>query len=129
MEIETVTEIIGHRIVGTGIFCAYGVERLNDSIIEIVQDYMKERKENNSVIDIFSKNELYIEVCIFYCSEHKAKDRYDFSGDVIWIFSSFEEFKRLNDIDDKIKSLDDIHRTYRKYIRKHNNGYVSRIIY
>ena len=53
MEIETITEIIGHRIAGTGIFCAYGVEHLNDSIIEIVQDYMKERKENNSVIDIF----------------------------------------------------------------------------
>ena len=68
-------------------------------------------------------------MCIFYCSEHKAKDRYDFSGDVIWIFNSFEEFKRLNDIDDKIKSLDDIHRAYRKYIREHNNGYVSRIIY
>ena len=129
MEIETVTEIIGHRIVGTGIFCAYGAERLNDSIIEIVQDYMKERKENNSVIDIFSKNELYIEVCIFYCSEHKAKDRYDFGGDVIWIFSSFEEFKRLNDIDDKIKSLDYIHSAYRKHVRKHNDGYVSRIIY
>ena len=45
MEIETVTEIIGHRISGTGIFCAYGVERLNDAIIEIVQDYMKDRKE------------------------------------------------------------------------------------
>ena len=120
MEVKPITETIGYRIVGTGIFCIYGVEHLNDSIIEVIQDYMKERKENNIVIDI--KKELYIEVCIFYCSEHKAKDRYDFSGDVIWIFSSFEEFKRLN-------GLDDIHIAYRKYIREHNNGYVSRIIY
>ena len=129
MEIETVTEIIGHRIVGTGIFCIYGVDRLNDSIIEVIQDYMKERKENTSVIDIFIKKELYIEVCIFYCSEHKTKDRYDFSGDVIWIFNSFEEFKILNDIDNKIKSLDDINEADRKRLRSHSNGYVSRIIY
>ena len=129
MEIETVTKILGHRIVGTGIFCAYGVERLNDPIIEIVQDYMKERKENSSVIDILSKNELCIEVCIFYCSEDKVNDRYDFSGDVIWIFSSFEEFACLNDINDKFKSLDDISEADRNRLRSHSNGYVSRIIY
>ena len=128
MEIETVTEIIGHRIIGTGIFCAYGVERLNDSIIEIVQDYMKDRKENSSVIDILSKEKWY-EVCIFYCSEDKAKDRYDFSGDVIWIFNSFEEFACLNNIDDKFKNLDDINEADRKRLRSHNNGYVSRIVY
>ena len=119
MEVKPITEIIGYRIVGTGIFCIYGVEHLNDSIIEVIQDYMKERKENNSVIDIFLKKELYIEVCIFYCSEHRARDRYDFSGDVIWIFSSFEELKRLNDINE----ID------RKRLREHINGYVSRIIY
>ena len=128
MEIETVTEIIGHRIVGTGIFCAYGVEHLNDSIIEIVQDYMKERKEKSSVIDIFIKDGKE-ELCIFYCNEDKAKDRYDFSGDVIWIFSSFEEFTYFNNIDDKFKSLDDINEVDRKRLRSHNNGYVSRIIY
>jgi hypothetical protein len=127
MEIKQVTEVIGYRIVGTGIFCTYG--ELNDSIIEIVQDYMKERKENSSVIDVFKK-EWYIEVCIFYCSEHKAKDRYDFSvGDVIWIFNSFEEFACFNNIDDKFKSLDDINEADRKRLRSHNNGYVSQIIY
>ena len=128
MEIETVTEIIGHRIIGTGIFCAYGVEHLDDFIIEIVQDYMKEREENSSVIDIFSKKGWY-EVCVSYCSEAKARDRYDLNGDVIWIFSSFEEFAYLNDIDDKFKRLDDINEVDRKYLRKHSSGYISRIIY
>ena len=123
MEIETVTEIIGHRIVGTGIFCIYGVDRLNDSIIEVIQDYMKDRQTDGSIIDIYNNS-----IDIYYCGEKDLDYMDDFDSETIMIYNSFEEFSRLNNIDDKIKSLDDIHIAYRKYIRKHNNGYISRII-
>ena len=123
MKIETITEIIGHRIVGTGIFCTLGVERLNDSIIEVIQDYMKDNQVNKSIVDIYNNN-----IDIHYCGEGDLDYIDDFDSETIMIYNSFEEFSRLNDIDDKIKSLDDIHRVHRKYIRKHNNGYVSRII-
>lgn len=125
MEVKPITEIIGYRIVGTGIFCTYGVEDLNDSIIEVIQDYMKDNQANESIVEIYCNNSIYIH----YCGECNLDYIDDFSLEQIKIFSSSEEFSRLNDIDDKIKSLDYTHRAYRKYIRKHNNGYVSKTIY
>lgn len=124
MKIETVVKTIGHRIVGTGIFCIYGIEHLNDSIIEIIQDYMKDRKEKQSIISIYDKSEF----SIHYCGEDRISDIDDFDSETIMIFSSFEEFAHLNDIDDKFKNLDDINEADRKYLRKHNNGYISETI-
>ena len=88
---------------------------------------MKDRKKEQSIINMSDKREL----TIFYCGEKKIRDMYDLDIDrnTIMIYNSFEEFARLNDIDDKIKSLDDIHRAYRKDIRKHNNGYISRELF
>ena len=106
------------------IFRTDGIEHLDDSMIEVIKDYMKDNKKEHSIIDICNKNEL----AIFYCGEDKISDMWNYDGVAIMIYNSFEEFSRLNDIDDKIKSLDDIHIVHRKYIRKHNNGYVSRII-
>ena len=123
MEVKPITEIIGYRIVGTGIFCIYGVEHLNDSIIEVIQDYMKDMQANESIVDIYNNN-----IDIHYCGESDLNYIDDYCSETIMIYNSFEEFSRLNNIDDKIKSLDDIHRAYRKDIRKHNNGYISRTI-
>ena len=123
MEVKQITETIGYRIVGTGVFCIWGVERLNDSIIEVIQDYMKGMQADESIVEIYNNN-----IDIHYCGECDLDHIDDFDSETIMIYNSFEEFSRLNDIDDKIKSLDDIHRSYRKYIRKHNDGYVSRII-
>ena len=123
MEVKQITETIGYRIVGTGIFCTYGVEHLNDFIIEVIQDYMKDNQVNKSIVDMYNNN-----IDIHYCGEGDLDYIDDFDSETIMIYNSFEEFSRLNDIDDKIKSLDDIHIVHRKYIRKHNNGYVSRII-
>ena len=124
MEVKPITEIIGYRIVGTGIFCIYGVERLNDSTIEVIQDHMKDNQANESIVDMYNNS-----IDIHYCGEGDLDYIDDFDSETIMIYNSFEEFSRLNDIDDKIKSLDDIHRAHRKYLRKHNNGYISRIIY
>ena len=123
MEVKPITETIGYRIVGTGIFCTYGVEHLNDFIIEVIQDYMKDNQVNKSIVDMYNNN-----IDIHYCGEGDLDYIDDFDSETIMIYNSFEEFSRLNDIDDKIKSLDDIPRAYRKYLRKHNNGYISRII-
>ena len=125
MEIKQVTEVIGYRIVGTGIFCTYGVDRLNDSIIEVIQDYMKDRQEKESIIDIYDKNK----IDIHHCGEDDLNYIDDYSETTIWIFSSFEEFACLNDINDKFKSLDDLSEADRNRLRSHSNGYVSRIIY
>lgn len=123
MEVKPITEIIGYRIVGTGIFCIYGVERLNDSIIEVIQDYMKDSYENEIIVDVYNNS-----IDIHYCGEGDLDYIDDFDSETIKIYNSFKEFLRLNNIDDEIKSLDDIPRAHRKYIRKHNNGYISQII-
>lgn len=123
MEVKPITEIIGYRIVGTGIFCIYGVERLNDSIIEVIQDYMKDSYENEIIVDVYNNS-----IEIHYCGEGDLDYIDDFDSETIKIYNSFKEFLRLNNIDDEIKSLDDIPRAHRKYIRKHNNGYISQII-
>lgn len=123
MEVKPITKIIGYRIVGTGIFCIYGVEYLNDSIIEVIQDYMKDSYEDEIIVDMYNKS-----IDIHYCGEGDLDYIDDFDSETIKIYNSFEEFSRLNNIDDKIKSLDDIPRAHRKYIRKHNNGYISKII-
>lgn len=115
MEIKQVTEVIGYRIVGTGIFCTYGEHNLNDSIIEVIQDYMKDRQEKESIIDIYDKNK----IDIHYCGEDDLDYIDDYDSETIKIFNSLEEFKSLNDID----KID------KKRLRSHNNGYVSQIIY
>ena len=124
MEVKQITETIGYRIVGTGIFCTYGVEHLNDFIIEVIQDYMKDMQADESIVEIYNNN-----IDIHYCGECDLDYIDDYCSETIKFSSSFEEFKNLNDIDDKIKNSDDIHRAYRKYIREHSNGYVSKIIY
>ena len=115
MEKEPVTQIIGHRIIGTGIICTYGVDRLDDSIIEVIQDHMKNRQEKETIIDVYDNNR----IDIHYCGEDALDNIDDYDSETIKIFKSLEEFKSLNDID----KID------RKSLRSHNNGYISRIIY
>ena len=115
MEIKPITEIIGYRIVGTGIFCTYGVDHLDDSIIEVIQDYMKDRQEKETIIEIYHKNK----IDIHYCGEDDLDYIDNCDSETVKIFNSLEEFKSLNDID----KID------RKRLRSHNNGYVSQIIY
>ena len=111
MEIETVTEIIGHRIVGTGIFCIWGVEHLNDSIIEVIQYYMKCMQANESIVEIYNNN-----IDIHYCGECDLDHIDDYCSETIKFYSSFEEFKNLKNTNTMI-------------LREHSNGYVSKIIY
>lgn len=114
MEVKPITEIIGYRIVGTGIFCIYGVKYLNDSIIEVIQDYMKDMQANESIVDVYNNN-----IDIHYCGESDLNYIDDYSSETIKFFSSFEEFKDYKDLNNiNIMKL-----------REHSNGYVSKIIY
>ena len=93
MEVKPITEIIGHRIVGTGIFCTYGIEHLNDSIIEVIQDYMKDRQTDGSIIDVYNNS-----IDIHYCGEE----------DLDYIDDYFN-LERL-----KSNGVEEIHNTYQK---------------
>ena len=111
MEVKPITETIGYRIVGTGIFCIYGVEHLNDSIIEVIQDYMKCMQANESIVEIYNNN-----IDIHYCRECDLDYIDDYCSETIKFSSSFEEFKNLKN-------------TNTMKLREHSNGYVSKIIY
>ena len=111
MEVKPITETIGYRIVGTGIFCIYGVEHLNDSIIEVIQDYMKGMQANESIVEIYNNN-----IDIHYCGECDLDYMDNYCSETIKFSSSFEEFKNLKN-------------TNTMKLREHSNGYVSKIIY
>ena len=111
MEVKPITETIGYRIVGTGIFCTCGVGHLNDSIIEVIQDYMKDMQADESIVEIYNNN-----IDIHYCGECDLDYMDNYGSETIKFSSSFEEFKNLKN-------------TNTMKLREHSNGYVSKIIY